>query len=53
MSSERNGFEKVVITKGGMGVVSPLGNSVAEFEKRLFAVECGIGPLTRFDEKGL
>ena len=52
MSSGRNGFERVVITKGGMGVVSPLGNSVAEFEKRLFAGECGIGPLTRFDEKG-
>ncbi len=36
----------------GQGIVSPLGNSVEEFWKRLVAGESGIGPLTRFDATG-
>ncbi|NLT58697.1 MAG: beta-ketoacyl-ACP synthase II [Clostridiales bacterium] len=40
-------MRRVVVT--GMGVVSPLGNSVPEFCKNLDAGVCGIGPITRFD----
>jgi len=38
---------RVVIT--GLGVISPLGNDVEGFWKRLIAGESGIGPVTRFD----
>ncbi|WP_150268369.1 beta-ketoacyl-ACP synthase II [Paenibacillus tepidiphilus] len=40
-------MERVVIT--GMGVISPLGNTVNEFWSRLAAGESGIGPITAFD----
>lgn len=33
----------------GLGVVSPIGNSVAEFGKNLFAGVSGAGPITLFD----
>jgi len=38
---------RVVVT--GLGVVSPLGNDVDTFWRRLVAGESGIGPITRFD----
>ena len=38
---------RVVIT--GMGVVTPIGNSVPEFRNALFAGRSGIGPITIFD----
>jgi 3-oxoacyl-[acyl-carrier-protein] synthase II len=38
---------RVVVT--GLGVISPLGNDVPTFWKRLVAGESGIGPVTRFD----
>jgi 3-oxoacyl-[acyl-carrier-protein] synthase II len=37
----------VVIT--GVGVISPLGLSLAEFGRRLFGSESGVRPVTRFD----
>lgn len=40
-------MKRVVVT--GIGIVSPLGNTVEEFEKHLYAGACGIGPITRFD----
>jgi len=40
-------MNRVVIT--GMGVVSPVGNTVAEFWENIKAGVCGIGPITRFD----
>jgi 3-oxoacyl-[acyl-carrier-protein] synthase II len=40
---------RVVIT--GMGLVSPLGNTVDLFWERLLAGESGIGPITRIDVK--
>lgn len=40
-------MERVVIT--GMGVISPLGNTVEQFWSRLAAGESGIGPITSFD----
>lgn len=42
---------RVVVT--GLGVVSPLGQSVAEFWRRLIAGERGLGQLTKFDPTGL
>lgn len=38
---------RVVVT--GMGVVSPIGNDLAQFKASLFAGQHGIGPITRFD----
>ena len=38
---------RVVIT--GMGMVSPLGQSVSESWENIKAGKCGIGPITRFD----
>lgn len=40
-------MERVVIT--GMGVISPLGNTVEQFWSRLAAGESGITPITTFD----
>jgi 3-oxoacyl-[acyl-carrier-protein] synthase II len=39
--------EKVVVT--GMGAISPLGNSVKEFDEGLRAGKSGVGPITCFD----
>lgn len=38
---------RVVVT--GLGVISPLGNDVDTFWRRLVAGESGVGPITRFD----
>ncbi|WP_290791544.1 beta-ketoacyl-ACP synthase II [Flavihumibacter sp. UBA7668] len=40
-------MKRVVIT--GMGVISPLGNSLPEFKKALFEGVSGAGPITKFD----
>lgn len=40
-------MNRVAIT--GMGIISPIGNSVSAFWQALKAGQCGIGPLTRFD----
>ncbi|MFD2877653.1 beta-ketoacyl synthase N-terminal-like domain-containing protein [Paenibacillus rhizoplanae] len=40
-------MERVVIT--GMGVISPLGNTVDQFWSRLAAGESGITPIDSFD----
>jgi len=42
---------RVVIT--GMGVVSPIGNSVSEFEENVMEGRNGVGLITRFDPKNL
>jgi 3-oxoacyl-[acyl-carrier-protein] synthase II len=42
-----NTMKRVVIT--GMGVISPLGNSLTEFREALFAGKSGAGPITRFN----
>jgi 3-oxoacyl-[acyl-carrier-protein] synthase II len=42
--------KKVVVT--GMGVLCPIGNSVAEFREALVAGKSGIGRITRFDPGG-
>jgi 3-oxoacyl-[acyl-carrier-protein] synthase II len=46
----QNDSKRVVIT--GMGVVTPIGNNLAEFEKNMFAGVSGTGPLTHFDCEG-
>ncbi len=43
--------QRVVIT--GMGVVSPIGNSVAEFSQNLLAGVSGVGRITLFDASAL
>ena len=43
-------MRRVVIT--GMGVVSPIGNTVVEFEAGLYSGKNGIGRITRFDTEG-
>ncbi len=40
-------MDRVVIT--GLGVVTPVGNCVADFWQNLCLGVCGIGPITRFD----
>lgn len=40
-------MKKVVIT--GMGAITPLGNTVAEFNAALFTGKSGTAPITRFD----
>ncbi len=44
------GSTRVVVT--GLGVISPLGNDVDTFWRRLVAGESGVGPITRFDATG-
>lgn len=43
-------MKRVVIT--GMGVISPVGNSLKAFWDGLLAGMCGVGPITRFDTEG-
>lgn len=43
-------MRRVVIT--GMGVISPVGNSLADFWSSLVGGVCGVGPITRFDTEG-
>lgn len=43
-------MRRVVVT--GLGIVSPIGNSVKEFWNSLLAGVCGIGPITRYDASG-
>ena len=40
-------MKKVVIT--GMGAVTPIGNTVSEFQEALFAGKNGINVITKFD----
>ena len=47
MGSNSNGRRRVVVT--GMGVVSPLGQSVEEFWGSLVQGKSGIGPITLAD----
>lgn len=41
---------KVVVT--GMGVISPIGNSIEDFWSGLISGKCGIGPITLFNTDG-
>ncbi|MBE7561301.1 beta-ketoacyl-ACP synthase II [bacterium] len=43
-------LHRVVVT--GMGVLSPIGNGLAEFEEGLYAGRSGTGPLTYFNPEG-
>ncbi|OMD72061.1 beta-ketoacyl-[acyl-carrier-protein] synthase II [Paenibacillus odorifer] len=43
-------MERVVIT--GMGLISPLGNTIGQFWDRLISGESGISPITSFDTTG-
>ena len=43
-------MKRVVIT--GMGVISPVGNSLKAFWDGILAGVCGVGPITRFDTEG-
>ncbi|MDR2759025.1 MAG: beta-ketoacyl-ACP synthase II [Spirochaetaceae bacterium] len=42
--------KRVVVT--GLGVISPIGNSVKEFEVSIKAGKSGVGPITAFDTAG-
>ena len=44
-------MKRVFVT--GLGVVSPIGNSVSVFWNHLISGVCGIGPITRFDAANL
>ena len=46
-TTDGRGRPRVVIT--GMGMLSPLGHSVAESWDNLLAGNSGIGPITQFD----
>uniref|UniRef100_UPI0025828EFB beta-ketoacyl synthase N-terminal-like domain-containing protein n=1 Tax=Thauera sp. TaxID=1905334 RepID=UPI0025828EFB len=41
---------RVVVT--GLGVISPVGNTVQEAWTNILAGKSGIGPITRFDASG-
>jgi 3-oxoacyl-[acyl-carrier-protein] synthase II len=41
---------RVVVT--GLGVISPIGNDVDTFWRRLVAGDSGVGEITRFDTTG-
>lgn len=45
----RRGSKRVVIT--GMGAITPIGNTLAEYWDGLMAGRSGIGPITHFDAK--
>ncbi len=51
MGSTRMSKKRIVIT--GLGMVSPLGNSVTDNWNNLLAGVSGIGPITRFDASNL
>lgn len=40
-------LNRVVVT--GLGTISPLGNNIDEFWKKVRANESGIAPITKFD----
>ena len=40
-------MKRVVVT--GLGVISPVGNTVEDFWRNVVEGNCGIGPITRFD----
>ncbi|MCX7169615.1 MAG: beta-ketoacyl-ACP synthase II [Proteobacteria bacterium] len=42
---------RVVVT--GLGIVSPVGNTISEAWDNLIAGRCGIGPITRFDASAM
>ncbi|MEA5015647.1 MAG: beta-ketoacyl-ACP synthase II [Candidatus Limiplasma sp.] len=44
-------MRRVLVT--GLGVISPVGNSVPDFWNALVSGVCGIGPITRFDTSAL
>ncbi len=50
MAGTAPAVRRVVVT--GMGMVSPLGNTVSDSWKNLLAGRSGIGPITRFDTTG-
>lgn len=50
MPSPLNEWHRVVVT--GMGIVSPLGNTVSEFWSRLLAGDCGIRPIEAWNTEG-
>src|SRR5882762_3249528 len=45
--SKKQNHKRVVIT--GLGVITPLGNSVAEFWQNIVRGKSGAGPITKFD----
>lgn len=51
MLSAPHTMERVVIT--GMGVVSPIGTTLAQFEASLFAGRHGIVPIDHFDTESM
>ena len=48
---DRNEEQRIVIT--GMGVISPIGNSLEEFSESLQAGRSGIGPITKIEPEKL
>ncbi|UCH09715.1 MAG: beta-ketoacyl-ACP synthase II [Fidelibacterota bacterium] len=43
-------MRRIVVT--GTGAITPIGNSVPEFESGLFSGQNGVAPITRFDTEG-
>lgn len=43
-------MKRVVVT--GLGIISPVGNTVEQFWDSLINGKCGIGYITRFDTEG-